>query len=296
MGRRAAAASLLSWSLVAALLVLGGPASAFAQGATPGAAGTEIETLFETSLDPFPDAPVPAALARITFDPGAGLSMTANPGPALHYVEEGGFSVLAAAPMTLVRAATMGTPAPPAPLATGTEFTISPGDLLVIPANAPFEVFNTGAEPAVALIIEFFGRDPDAALPPGIALVPLVVGEATALPPGPIAVALTRLTVESGARTPVSSEAATFAYVETGTAGYTVDEGAAQVLAEATPGAGAADLVAATPGAEAVVQAEGAFVVQVGTVSEVVNTDDDPLAFLALVVSPATLAAGTPAP
>ena len=287
MGRQAAAASFATWSLAVVLFVLSGPASAFAQEATPGAAGTDIETLFKTSLDPFPDAPVPAALARITFDPGAGLSMTANPGPALHYVEEGGFSVLAAGAMTLTPAGTARTPAPPAPVAVGTEFPIAPGDLLVFPANTPFEVFNTGSEPAVALIIEFFGRDPGAALPPGIALEPLVVGEATALPSGPMAVELVRRTVEPGARTSLSSEAATLAYVESGTAGYTVDEGTAQDASEAAP---------ATPGAEVDVQVGDALVVRFGTVSEVINAGNDPLAFLTLVVSPAAIAAGTPAP
>lgn len=296
MGRRAVPAQLFALSLAVAFLVLARPAPALAQDATPGPEGVASELLFETSLDAFPSAPVPAALARITFDPAAGLSMTANPGPALHFVEEGGFTVLAAAPMTLLRAATAGTPTSPASVSVGTEFTIGPGDLLVIPENAPFEVFNTGSAPAVALIIEFFGRDPEAALPPGIALAPLVVGEATVLPSAPPGIALFRLTLEPGARMPLSSDAATFAYVESGSADYTVDEGEGQVSAAATPGGAPAGLAPATPGAEAVVETGGAFVVQFGSLSEVNNASDDPLVVLALVLSPATSAAGTPTP
>jgi len=296
MGRRAVPAQLFALSLAVAFLVLARPAPALAQDATPGPEGVASELLFETSLDAFPSAPVPAALARITFDLGAGLSMTANPGPALHFVEEGGFTVLAAAPMTLLRAATAGTPTSPASVSVGTEFTIGPGDLLVIPENAPFEVFNTGTEPAVALIIEFFGRDPGAALPPGIALAPLVVGEAETSPPPPVTVGLSRLTLAPGAETsPSPSDTTTLAYVETGTVGYTVEEGEGQVSTAATPGAAPMDPSLATPGAEASVEAGASFVTQAGTVSTLRNAGDDPLVLLTLVLSPANSGLGTPA-
>src|SRR5688500_16380571 len=126
---------------------------AAAQDATPDG----VETLFSTTLDGLPPAPIPVAVARITFDPGAGLSMTANPGPALHFVEEGSFSVTMAGVATLIpdAAATPGAAGSETPAG---EFAIVPGDLLVIPANTPFEVFNTGATPAVAIIIEYFAR------------------------------------------------------------------------------------------------------------------------------------------
>ena len=125
------------------------------------------EALAETTLQTLPTPPVPIVLARISFEPGSGLPMTANPGLALHYVESGSFTIVAVGTMTLVRAATAGTPVPKVPISEDDEFVISPGDLLVIPANTLFEVRNTSQEPAIALIIELFGRDPGAAVPPG---------------------------------------------------------------------------------------------------------------------------------
>ena len=163
--------------LLTVALLLAGPRPAVAQDGTPtpAAASTAavsseevaIATLAEATLETLPSAPAPVVLARITFDPGSGLSMTANPALALHYVESGSFAVFAVAPMTLVRAATAGTPVPKVPISEDDEFVISRGDLLVIPANTLFEVRNTSQEPAIALIIELFGRDPGAAVPPG---------------------------------------------------------------------------------------------------------------------------------
>lgn len=126
-----------------------------AQGATPPGADVAEEALFATTLDLAPSVPTPIGLVRITFDPGTGLSMTANPGPALHFVEAGGFTVLMSGAGTLVPAATAGAEEPVAP---GVEFAIGPGDLLAIPTDTPFEVFNTGSEPAVALLVESFAR------------------------------------------------------------------------------------------------------------------------------------------
>ena len=264
-----------------------------AQDATPAGEEISVETLFSTTLDVLPPAPIPVALARITFEPGAGLSMNANPGPALHFVEEGNFSVTMAGAATLIpdAAATPGVQGVEAP---GGEFEIVPGDLLVIPANTPFEVFNRGATPAVAIIIEYFARPAGAVFPPGIALTPLVVGELTTLPPGPVTLDLVRVTFPPELGLPPSENTGSaLVSIEAGAAGYTLeDEG--QVWQAATPGA-APESADATPGVEVLLGPGAGVIDQRGSVSAVRNAGDAPLVVLSLSHHPAK-EAGTPAP
>lgn len=197
------------------------------------AKGVEHEQLFTATLSDMPPAPTPSALARITFAPGSGLSMTANLGPALHYVEEGSFDVLMLGSGALERAGAT-TPEQATPVASGEQFTINPGDLLVIPANTPFEVFNNGTTPSEALIIEFFTRDLDAPLPDGIALDILVAGQASSLDVRKATVTLARVSMEPGTHMSFGTAGVDFIYVERGTAAYS--------FAPAEPTPAAADL------------------------------------------------------
>lgn len=273
----------------ASLPFLGGAVVA-AQDATPTNPVVSDETLFATKLDDLPPAPTPVALARITFDPGAGLSMTANPGPALHFVEEGGFTVLMAG------AATLSPPrGDPEAIEPGVEFPIGPGDLLLIPAETPFEVFNTGSEPAVALIVEYFARDAGAEFPPGIALAPLVVGELTTIPTGPVVIELARGTLPPGfAMAAAENPWTALVSVEAGTVGYALGEGGT-IARAATPGPGIGPATAATPGAEVLLGAGDAVIDPFGSVSALRNAGDEPAILLALTHEPFA-AAGTPTP
>lgn len=278
---------VLAFACLALLL----PAGVGAQGATPTGADVAEEQLFATTLDLAPAAPIPVSLARITFDPGTGLSMTANPGPALHYVEAGGFTVLMSGSGSVVPAARPGVEEPVAP---GVEFAIGPGDLLAIPTDTPFEVFNTGSEPAVALLIESFTRDPGGTLPAGIALEPLVVGEATGEPPGPVTVALVRTTLASGAALPPdASGGAALVAVETGTASLTVIAGEGDGAVGIYP-KGGRSATPAPAGSEEEVGAGGGVVAQPNAATAIRNAGEVPLVLLRLSLGSGRSIGGTP--
>ncbi|MBA2277167.1 MAG: hypothetical protein H0W06_05330 [Chloroflexia bacterium] len=273
--------------LAVLLLLLMGAGSA---APTAMAKGELHDELFTATLDPMPPAPVPAALARITFAPGAGLSMTANPGPALHFVESGGFDVTMLGDGALERAGAT-TPDQATPVAEGEAFTINPGDVLVIPATTPFEVFNTGTAPAVALIVEFFPRDLSAPLPEGISLEPLVGGEATSMPSGAADVALTRTTLEpNGTVMPEApTEGPALIFIEDGQASFQLIAGEAAVTTApdaATPSATPAASQTAPTNQEVMLSAGAAIFAQTGIEAGVRNAGTDPLVYLTLTITP----------
>lgn len=281
--------------LIALAALVASPVAA--QQATP-APGRESELLATAPLD-LPPAPTPIILARITFATGSGLSMNANPGPAVHIVESGGFEVLAGGPMTLYRTPEDITSIAADEIAAGTTFTIAPGDLLVIPANSPFEVFNVQPEPAIALIIELFARPPGTVFPAGIALQPLVVGTAEQTPPGPTHMALRRSTYPVGAIFPQSPsgglgraavDGPTLVYVESGSIEYTILFGHVQVTraaSAATPQAQVEETAQAPPSIDIPLAAGNAMVQQMGVEYMLRNTGQDPATTLTLTFSDA---------
>lgn len=298
---RPSISGLLLVTLLTGAMLAGRLPSVTAQEGSPeaGPPGMEVDNLFSTTLYDLPPAPLPAALARITFDPGSGLSMTANPGPALHFVEEGSFDVLMTGGGTLVPSAT---PATEQIVAPGEEFSIVPGDLLVIPADTPFEVFNNDTTPAVALIIEFFPRDLSAPLPPGIALQPLVVGEAMESIDGAAVLNLSRVTLapNAGLRDQTENGGPALLYAENGVAAYSIVRGSARIAYAAhdsatpvVPPAGAEDVPA---GAEVPFEAGDAVFEQSGTERGLRNAGGAPLNYLILTIFPEDREMAMPGP
>ena len=122
-----------------------------AQDATPAGEEIGVETLFSTTLDGLPPAPIPVAVARITFDPGAGLSMTANPGPALHFVEEGNAGYTLGDGGQVWQAVAEGAVPASAAATPGTEVLLGPGDGAVDQRGATSTIRNAGDTPLVVL-------------------------------------------------------------------------------------------------------------------------------------------------
>lgn len=251
--------------------------------------GATVELLTRAPLGELPPAPSPVVLARITFAQGAGLSMTANPGPALHYVEQGRFAVVAIGAMTLTRDGTTDA------IDAGEEFAIEPGDALTIPADSPFEVRNAEATPAVALIVELFPRDPGTTFPAGIDLQPLVGGVATAWPTVAAELSLKRVTIGPGADlSPEPPSACVLTFVEAGTGAYTIERGERQITRAASPAATAQSSDAAPEEASPLATGDAVFA-QRGTFSSVRNTGDVSLIVLSLAISNAEPEVATPA-
>jgi hypothetical protein len=283
-------------ALVVLALLFASPVAVVAGQATP-TPGRDSALLATAPFD-LPPAPTPIVLARISFATGSGLSMNANPGPAMHFVESGGFEVLAGGPMTLYRTPEDISAISGEEVASGTTFTIGPGDLLVIPANSPFEVFNVQQEPAIALIVELFSRPEGTVFPDGIALELLVAGVADQLPPGPTHTFIRRDAFAPDVAFPQSPsgelgravvDGPTLVYVESGTLEYTIFSGEVQITRSApTATPRSTDGSLSAPPSINVSVAEGdAMFQQMSTEYILRNVGEEPAVVLALGFSDA---------
>ena len=125
-----------------------------AQAGTPTAQDVEILTgvtfaplAFGVAAE-LPAAPAGLSLLRATLDPGAILPIEAvDASVGLAYVESGALTARVATPLTVLRGATSSKEE----FSAETEFTLMPGDSVVLPPNVAGEIRNDGIEPAVAL-------------------------------------------------------------------------------------------------------------------------------------------------
>jgi hypothetical protein len=257
--------------LAVALLALAGPTGALAQDATPvgpAADGATVENLYGFTL---PAGAVPAQVGgavflRFTVSPGTSFDFSVpcwvSPAADAWYVEAGRFAVRPAAPARLVRSGS-GAAAPEEPVAAGQEVVLGPGNLLVYVGLPPVpgEFRNPGPEPVSGLVFGIWGPEVAACPPTGMVepWLEYLEGAAWTLPPGPLALALRRITLPPGGRVPLPEpapgEALTFLHTEEGAPTY---EGA---------------------GAERILT----------------NTRNAPLVVLLLEARPASPGAGTPA-
>lgn len=125
-----------------------------------------------------------------------------------------------------------------------------------------------------------------------------VGGEAAALPPAPVDLVVTRLTLAPGARFPIQGPPApVLTLVEAGTVGVTVEVGDVQLTSQQLtgqpsgpppnpPGPPVLEPVVVQPGYEAtLMQGDGVFF-QVGSVAAGRNRDADPAVMLVMTISP----------
>ena len=121
----------------------------------------EPEVLFATTVpaDHLPPNPVWIDVYRMEWDSGARWPYDeAYRSTRIWCVEAGEFALRPEGRATIFRAADRGTPpaaasGPPEPIPPGTGATLSPGDCVVIRADAPYESWNPGSEPLVTVCV-----------------------------------------------------------------------------------------------------------------------------------------------
>ena len=273
-----------------------------------GDAGVLLRPVLRAELDARAADAASLGLARFTVAPGAVASGATNPTPVLFAVEAGALRVRVEGP------------APPTPAsapATGRAGwadqpagrVLRPGDALVVPAGARFELGNDGQTPAVALAAALTaalvrpgavlhaawppgaGREGLAGWPPGVTVRTLATGPVMSLPPGPLAVAVGRLTVAPGtALPPHAARGVELLAVESGRLGLAAtapsavfDRGHAS-----TPSPGGTEGIAPDgSGSEAELTRAAAAALYGGAVASLRAIGADPLVVWVVTVTPA---------
>ncbi len=302
--------SLTIWLSASAALVLaiGLVASrSGAQGGTPvpettpaAVAGQSMEPIAIGLFEQIPTPPVVFDLSRATFAPGASTPPGPDAGPSLTYVMAGQLRFLLDGPATVTR---LGVGPQPAT----TDEIVEAGNWIVIPAGTGFQAINEESDDAIALVTRLMPLpstgtgtpSPEAVTPspameanpptaspiaiaPALVFEPLAGGVVAALPPTPLAVALTRLTFDPGTGDPMPSQnpGPLIGYVERGQIGYTLASGEAVIGRS-----GAAGITAATPGTEVTLNAGDWLFEQAGTASQGRNPGDTPASILLVVLA-----------
>ena len=148
--------------LVVLLTLLGSLGSAAAQEATPAseqAAGTPEPATFRALAAGFIEVLAPSTanvvLGRISLAPGASIPFDpADPSAILVYMASGELTFRVDVPMSVARAAGVGTPTPPEAVEADTEFTLREGDSALFPGTMAGEVRNDGADQASAWVVD----------------------------------------------------------------------------------------------------------------------------------------------
>jgi hypothetical protein len=153
--------ALLIMVAVATGLVRGLPPSAQAQDATPAApqAGTPEAATFRAVAAGFIEVLAPSTanvvLGRISLAPGASIPFDpADPSAILVYISSGELTFRVDVPMSVARAAGVGTPTPPEAVAADTEFTLGEGDSALFPGTMAGQVRNPGTDAATAWVVD----------------------------------------------------------------------------------------------------------------------------------------------
>lgn len=151
------------------------------------------ESLIRIPVDDVPPAPAFVALARFLYEPGAFFPPAAGAGPVAIHVEAGSLTFNAQAPVLWIRAG--GGEERPAP---GTDFTVGPGDQLLVPGGVLHTARSNGPGAASTVGVALFAGAPALQFPPGISFQPMVTGLASTLPTGSGTIALERVTLDAG--------------------------------------------------------------------------------------------------
>jgi hypothetical protein len=195
--------------IVALALVLGGPALAAAQEATPAGGPAPGETLLEVTLpaDALPSWDrVTLSLSHFTVPPASrstweGRSGACCPGPKLKYLLAGSLAAVSDGPMQVVRAGGSGAMVT---VPAGTEVVLAPGDTVITRNEHGDAWTNPGPTPVELLSMPVLsGFVPGPPVPGTWALRLADVREGVSLPAGAYTLRLERVALAVGAELPL---------------------------------------------------------------------------------------------
>jgi hypothetical protein len=142
---------------------------------------------------------------RSTYRPGGRVGLELNEGPNLLFVESGTLTYKADHSVVVTRASGGKTPAVREEIPAETVFELHGGDAVVIPMGAKVSRNNEGREPATelgAMLEGTFLGSVGGASSSGLTDTPIItfhISDAHVLPPAPVTIALSHLTLEPGA-------------------------------------------------------------------------------------------------
>lgn len=228
------------------LAVVGAPAAALAQDATPSASPeavaspvsqveADVITLMSADFDPMVPAPMTLRLLRITLEPGASTPMHTHPGPEFDLIEQGELTIETRGDAPVRRAS--GTPES----STGDAITLGEGDWIMFPPETGMYYINNTEDDVVMLSavvlpigdaypesITYLDGQPSQDAFAGVSFKVLGDGLLSELPEGSAMIAVNSLMIPAGAPIPESEGAAMYSAVS-GNFSFTVDAGEAQI-------------------------------------------------------------------
>jgi hypothetical protein len=173
--------------------------------ATPAASGAVL-ALAAGVADELPAEPSLLAIYRSTYRPGGRVGLELAEGPNLLFVESGTLTYQADHPVIVMRAADGTTPGEREAIPAETAFALHGGDAVVIPMGAKVSRHNAGDEPATelgAMLEGTFLGSVGGASSSGLIDTPIItfhISDAHVLPPAPVTIALSHLTLQPGAQ------------------------------------------------------------------------------------------------
>jgi predicted ester cyclase/mannose-6-phosphate isomerase-like protein (cupin superfamily) len=236
-----------------------------------------VEPLVRATVDKLPSGPALLALARFRYAPKARFGPAAGPGPVAFVVESGSLIFSAQGAVSLRRnTGDRRTEWPPP----NQEFTVQPGDELLIPGNVVHAVRNAGNIPAMILgAATFPGGGPPKNFPDGVTFMPLVMNSVSTLAPAPAEYALNRVTLAPGSREPDAYYMGPgLHYVEDGTLNIQVINGEVQIIHDLMRG----QIETVRAGAQASIQKAQGAVVPAGAVITIGNEGPRPVVVMSL--------------
>jgi quercetin dioxygenase-like cupin family protein len=240
------------------------------------------EALIRATLDALPSAPALLATARFRYDAGTNFGPAMAPGPVVVRLETGVMTYQSKTPVMVTRAANVGTSAPEIP-PLNADFTLGPGDQLLVPANTMHSARNDSGGSASVVGVSLFppSGPPPLNLPPGMSFEPLVLGNAEALirghvhslPTRPAAMTLDRVTFARGSCLHTHAHQNPEAlFVELGSLTVTVRNGDVQA-SRAAAGGPFGPPEAVPPRSDVVLGPGDGLLIQVGAVTTSCNAD-----------------------
>jgi hypothetical protein len=187
------------------------PPAAGTRNATPGAAavadaGASIEPLAVGTADEVPAEPALLGMYRSTYRSGGRVGLEFAEGPDLLVVESGVLTYHVDRPVVVTRAAAEGAPGTQEEIPADTDFELHSGDSVVIPLGAKVTRQNDGTEPAVeqgAMLEGTFLGSVGRASSTGVtdtSIVTFHISDTHRLPAAPVAITISRVTLDPGAR------------------------------------------------------------------------------------------------
>jgi hypothetical protein len=173
--------------------------------ATP-APGVTTVPLGSGTADALPEDPVWLMTFHATFRPGGRFGVEPAEGPDLAVVTSGTLTYHADQPLTVTRADTGGAQRVPEVIPADTDAVLSAGDSVLIPLGAKVSRWNDGTEPAVEVMTMLEGTflgsrgRSNSSNVVDLPIVTFHISDAHTLPPAPVTISLSQVTLAPGAR------------------------------------------------------------------------------------------------